>query len=109
MVFKSQRHDFQPPSPNDIRGPCSGLNRAANHDYIDRSGITTFEELIQMQMELYNFDLLLSTVLTIVGVALDGNILTDQLSIERKSSSVSGILNTPSGLNQHNTFEGDTK
>ena len=25
-------HEFVPPGPNDIRGPCPGLNTAANHN-----------------------------------------------------------------------------
>ena len=25
------QHPFQPPGPNDIRGPCPGLNTLANH------------------------------------------------------------------------------
>ncbi|RCI10339.1 hypothetical protein L249_4363 [Ophiocordyceps polyrhachis-furcata BCC 54312] len=31
-------HYFQPPGPNDSRGPCPGLNALANHGYFRRSG-----------------------------------------------------------------------
>jgi hypothetical protein len=34
-------HQFIAPGPNDKRGPCPGLNAAANHGFLPRSGITT--------------------------------------------------------------------
>ncbi|CAF0824280.1 unnamed protein product [Adineta ricciae] len=101
-------HPFQEPGPNDIRGPCPGLNAAANHGFISRSGITTLAELVQMQQDLYNVGLDLAIVLATVGVALDGDILTGKLSIGKESSAVPGLLRTPGGLNAHNKFEGDT-
>ena len=35
-------HQFIAPGPNDIRGPCPGLNAAANHGFLARDGIVTF-------------------------------------------------------------------
>ncbi|CAF1003345.1 unnamed protein product [Adineta steineri] len=100
-------HPFIPPGPNDIRGPCPALNTAANHGYLNRSGITNFDELVIMQQDLYNIGLDLAIILATIGVALDGDIITGKLSIGRQSSKVPGILTTPSGLNSHNRFEGD--
>ncbi|GIZ41240.1 hypothetical protein CKM354_000455300 [Cercospora kikuchii] len=31
-------HEYIPPGPNDVRSPCPGINSAANHGYIPRSG-----------------------------------------------------------------------
>lgn len=31
-AFGDDVHGFVPPGPNDIRGPCPGLNTAANHN-----------------------------------------------------------------------------
>ncbi|CAF0894567.1 unnamed protein product [Adineta steineri] len=101
-------YPFIPPGPNDIRGPCPGLNTAANHGYINRSGITNFDELVKMQQVLYNAGLDLAIVLATVGVALDGDIITGKVSIGKQSSEVPGILTTPAGLNSHNRFESDT-
>ncbi|UJR11410.1 hypothetical protein I4U23_015590 [Adineta vaga] len=101
-------HPFQEPGPFDIRGPCPGLNTAANHGYISRNGITTFAELVQMQQELYNVGLDLALLLATIGVALDGDIITGKLSIGKESTAVPGLLRTPGGLNAHNKFEGDT-
>ena len=30
--------DWQQPGPNDIRGPCPGLNALANHGFLPRDG-----------------------------------------------------------------------
>jgi hypothetical protein len=105
---RSTSYPFQAPGPNDIRGPCPGLNTAANHGYIDHSGITTFDELVQMQQDLYNVGLDLAILLATIGVVLDGDIVSGKLSIGKESTAVPGILNTPYGLNAHNKFEGDT-
>lgn len=40
-VTPGSEHEFQSPGPNDKRGPCPGLNAAANHGFLPRSGITT--------------------------------------------------------------------
>ena len=37
-------HQFIAPGPNDKRGPCPGLNAAANHGFLPRSGITTIAQ-----------------------------------------------------------------
>jgi hypothetical protein len=35
-------HQFVAPGKDDIRGPCPGLNTAANHNFLAHDGITTF-------------------------------------------------------------------
>jgi hypothetical protein len=37
-------HRFIAPGPNDKRGPCPGLNAAANRGFLPRSGITTIAQ-----------------------------------------------------------------
>jgi hypothetical protein len=37
-------HQFIAPGPNDKRGPCPGLNAAANHGFLPRSGVTTITQ-----------------------------------------------------------------
>jgi len=41
-------HQFIAPGPNDKRGPCPGLNAAANHGFLPRSGITTITQSKQV-------------------------------------------------------------
>ena len=38
---------FVPPGPDDLRGPCPGLNAMANHAYIPHNGVATITEFIQ--------------------------------------------------------------
>jgi len=37
-------HQFLAPGPNDKRGPCPGLNAAANHGFLPRNGIATIAQ-----------------------------------------------------------------
>jgi hypothetical protein len=44
------------PGPNDLRGPCPGINVMANHGYIPRNGISTVTQMTQAANEgLYFF------------------------------------------------------
>lgn len=55
-------HEFRPPGASDLRGPCPGLNALANHGYIQRSGVTSFIELLSATQMVYGlaFDLSLA-------------------------------------------------
>ncbi|ORY74106.1 Chloroperoxidase [Protomyces lactucae-debilis] len=103
---------FQAPvQGRDYRGPCPGLNAMANHNYIPRNGIATYAQLIQGQKDMYNVADDLANLLATIAVPLDGDILTLRLSIGGYAPEVStlgGVLGRPTGLNTHNTFEGDT-
>ncbi|KAK4496979.1 hypothetical protein PRZ48_011428 [Zasmidium cellare] len=82
-------HEFRMPDPKtDIRGPCPGLNTAANHGFLARDGIVTYNEL--------DGDIVGTSKLSIgcdasSRTALTGNLLAEEL-----------------GLNGHNHFEADT-
>lgn len=41
-------HRYIAPGPNDKRGPCPGLNAAANHGFLPRSGITTIPQSMDL-------------------------------------------------------------
>ena len=76
-------HQFQEPNPaTDVRGPCPGLNTAANHGFLSRDGITTFNELVDAQQNLYNVGYDLAQFLASAGLqTADGDIVTNKLSI----------------------------
>jgi hypothetical protein len=38
-------HKYIAPGPNDLRGPCPGINVLANHGYIPRNGISTITQM----------------------------------------------------------------
>lgn len=106
-------HQFVAPGPNDIRGPCPGLNAAANHNFLAHDGITTFNELVDAQQNVYNVGYDLSLLLAALGLTLtDGDIVTEKLSIgcdaTSRTSFSPALTGSEPGLNGHNKFEADT-
>ena len=104
-------HAFEAPGPNDIRGPCPGLNAAANHHFLSHDGITTFTELLDAQQNLYNVGYDLAVLLATLGVALDGDVVTGKLSIgcdaTSRTSATGSLLGDELGLNGHNVSLAD--
>ncbi|CAA9964295.1 hypothetical protein CFE70_007046 [Pyrenophora teres f. teres 0-1] len=104
-------HAYTPPGPNDIRGPCPGLNAAANHNFLSHDGITNFEELVDMQQNVYNVGYDLSVLLTVLGIQAGGDVVTGKLSIGCDATSRTALLpllGRQPGLNGHNKFEADS-
>ena len=109
-----EAHKFIAPDPKiDIRGPCPGLNTAANHGFLARDGIVTFDELVDMQQNVYNVGYDLALLLATLGLTLtDGDIVTEKLSIGCDATSRTSIAplltGHEPGLAGHNKFEADT-
>ncbi|KAF2112262.1 hypothetical protein BDV96DRAFT_580439 [Lophiotrema nucula] len=104
-------HAFTAPGPNDIRGPCPGLNAAANHNFLSHDGITTFTELVDAQQNVYNVGYDLAVLLAVLGIENDGDVVTGKLSIGCDATSRTAalpLLGSQPGLNGHNKFESDT-
>lgn len=106
-------HYFVAPGANDIRGPCPGLNTAANHNFLSHDGITTYDELVDAQQNLYNVDYDLANLLALLGLTLtDGDPVTMKLSIgcdaTSRTSYNSVLTGSEPGLDGHNKFEADT-
>ncbi|CCG84247.1 protein of unknown function [Taphrina deformans PYCC 5710] len=108
---------FKQPSSSDYRGPCPGLNTAANHGYLPHNGIATYAQLISAQMALYNVGPGLANLLALIAVPLDGDIITTRMSIGGEATSLTaplgGIANNAlggkeGGLDTHDTFEADS-
>ncbi|KAH7399990.1 hypothetical protein BKA64DRAFT_670896 [Cadophora sp. MPI-SDFR-AT-0126] len=103
-------HQFVPPGPNDKRGPCPGLNAAANHNFIPHNGIGTIAQFSIGLEEAYNFTPELGTVLATIGVALTGDLVAGTWSIggPYPASILGGLLSSPEGLSfSHNAYETD--
>ncbi|KAF1985111.1 putative aromatic peroxygenase [Aulographum hederae CBS 113979] len=105
-------HQYTAPGPNDIRGPCPGLNAAANHNFLAHDGIVTFNELVDAQQNVYNVGYDLAVLLAALGLTLtDGDLVTEKLSIgcdATTRTSFSPILTgSEPGLDGHNKFESD--
>ena len=107
-------HQFIAPDyTKDIRGPCPGLNVAANYGFLARDGITTYNELVDAQQNVYNVGYDLANVLAILGLTLtDGDLVTEKLSIgcdaTNRTSVAPLVTGSEPGLDGHNKFEADT-
>lgn len=95
----------------DIRGPCPGLNTAANHNFLSHDGVTNFTELIDAQQNMYGVNYDLAVLLAVLGVGFDGDpIGTTKLSLGCDATSRTSLtgLGTELGLDGHDKFEGDS-
>ncbi|KAK6586659.1 hypothetical protein PZA11_001716 [Diplocarpon coronariae] len=106
-------HYFIKPGPGDIRGPCPGLNAAANHGFLARDGIVTYNELVDAQQNVYNVGYDLANLLALLGLTTtDGDIVTERLSIgcdaTSRTSFNPALTGSQPGLDGHNKFEADS-
>lgn len=90
-----------------------GLNAAANHGFLARDGITTINELVDAQQNLYNVGHDLAQLLAVLGLTLtDGDLITEKLSIgcdaTTRTSFNPALTGSEPGLDGHNKFEADT-
>ncbi|KAF8160227.1 putative oxidase [Mycena galopus ATCC 62051] len=106
-------HAFQPPGPNDFRGPCPGLNALANHGYISRTGIDSVFNMITQSTQVLSFGTDFATMVGVLGCfGADLYDPTLPLSIGAAppaNQTIGGLLGSaPSGLDgTHNQFESD--
>ncbi|KAJ7848042.1 hypothetical protein B0H14DRAFT_2768620 [Mycena olivaceomarginata] len=101
-----------------MRGPA--MNTLANHGYISRNGITSFEEIILGTEEAFNLNRDMASAMAAINMvrihlstkAHAGKSLREQISIGRVSSFVPplpGQIDGPEtqGIAKHGRFEGD--
>jgi len=103
------------PGPNDIRGPCPGLNVMANHGYLSRSGVSSVVELTTASNEVFGMGLDLAAFLSVYAAVMAGDVTSCSIGGKPKSggllggvTSSLGLLGEPQGLSaSHNRFEAD--
>ncbi|KAJ7815040.1 Chloroperoxidase [Mycena olivaceomarginata] len=105
-------HPFIAPGPNDQRGPCPAMNTLANHGYIPRNGIASFEQITLALMEAFNLELIFGANMAANNMLTRGNPFIDKLSIGGASSlapPLPGNIDGPvtGGIAKHGRFEGD--
>jgi len=105
-------HPFIPPGPGDQRGPCPASNTLANHGYVNRTGIVTFEEYIFGAMEGFSMGQLLASHLVSFAVLTRGNANLGILSLGLEDDRVPTLpgnidMERPGGLGKHLRFESD--
>ncbi|KAJ7114332.1 Chloroperoxidase [Mycena epipterygia] len=105
-------HPFIAPGPNDMRGPCPAMNTLANHGYISRNGITSFEEIIRGTAEAFNLNRDMSSNMAAGNILTRGNPFVNKISIGGVSPFVPplpGQIDGPEtqGIAKHGRIEGD--
>ncbi|KJA24696.1 hypothetical protein HYPSUDRAFT_161601 [Hypholoma sublateritium FD-334 SS-4] len=103
-------HPWIAPAPDDQRDPCPGLNTLANHGYLPRDGIATPAQIVNAVQEGFNMANDIAVFVTYAAHLVDGNLLTDLLSIGGKSAKTGPNPPSPAivgGLDTHAVFEGD--
>ncbi|KAF9479958.1 aromatic peroxygenase precursor [Pholiota conissans] len=109
-LVNDRLHPWKPAGENDIRGPCPGLNTLASHGWLPRDGIASPSQIIKAAQEGFNMGNDLAIFVTYAAHLVDGNLLTDLLSIGGKTAKTGPNPPAPAivgGLNTHAVFEGD--
>ncbi|TVY32873.1 Aromatic peroxygenase, partial [Lachnellula subtilissima] len=102
-------HQFIAPGPNDERGPCPGLNAAANHRFLQRNGINTIQQTVTGLSQAYSFGDEFAAALSVIAVALIGDPVAGTWSIGGPYSGALGLPSEPEGISfSHNQYESDT-
>lgn len=109
-LVNDKAHPWKPLRQGDIRGPCPGLNTLASHGWLPRSGIATPGQIVSAVQEGFNMGNDLAVFTTYGAMLVDGNLITNLLSIGGKSARTGPDPPEPAivgGLNTHAVFEGD--
>ncbi|KAH6912915.1 Chloroperoxidase [Coprinopsis sp. MPI-PUGE-AT-0042] len=109
-LVNNPSHPFIAPKKSDLRGPCPGLNTLANHGYLPRNGVASPAQIITGVQEGFNMENIVARFTTYVNHIVDGNLVTDLISIGDKTLKTGAPLPPPAlvaGMNNHGTFEGD--
>ncbi|KAF8958560.1 Chloroperoxidase [Flammula alnicola] len=102
-------HPWKPAGKDDIRGPCPGLNTLASQ-WLPRNGIATPAQIVNAVQEGFNMGNDLAVFVTYAAFLVDGNLITNLLSIGGKTSKTGPDPPAPAivgGLDTHAVFEGD--
>ncbi|KJA15815.1 hypothetical protein HYPSUDRAFT_193960 [Hypholoma sublateritium FD-334 SS-4] len=103
-------HPWHAPEEGDMRGPCPGLNTLASHGWLPRDGVATPAQIITAVQEGFNMGYDLAAFVTYAGHIVDGNLLTNKLSIGQATNRTGPPPPPPAhagGLSAHGAFEGD--
>jgi len=72
-VSEGSGHEYQAPGPDDIRGPCPGLNAFANHGFLPRNGYATISQFVDVTTQVVGMGPVLALFLSTLGAAIDGS------------------------------------
>ncbi|KAF8847565.1 Cloroperoxidase [Acephala macrosclerotiorum] len=109
-VSNTGDHAFVAPGPNDLRGPCPGLNAMANHGYIPHNGVATIPQLIHGTYDVFGMATNLAAFLAVYGAVFDGDLTSWSIGGPPPAGLLSsvGLLAAPQGISgSHNKYESD--
>ncbi|TFK34379.1 Chloroperoxidase [Crucibulum laeve] len=109
-LVNDKDHPWKPLRKGDIRGPCPGLNTLASHGWLPRSGVATPAQIVNAVQEGFNMENTIAIFVTYAAFLVDGNLVTNQLSIGGKTPETGPDPPKPAivgGLDTHAVFEGD--
>ncbi|EKM78506.1 hypothetical protein AGABI1DRAFT_114754 [Agaricus bisporus var. burnettii JB137-S8] len=103
-------HRWRPAGRGDKRGPCPGLNTLSSHNWMPRNGVVTPYQMVDATQEGFNMESTLARRFTYSSHLIDGNVITDLMSIGAKTDLTGPAPPPPAnpgGLNLHGFIEGD--
>ncbi|KAH7102097.1 heme-thiolate peroxidase [Auriculariales sp. MPI-PUGE-AT-0066] len=109
-LVHDKNHPFVKAKSGDQRGPCPGLNTLASHGYLPHNGVATPAQIMNAVMEGFNMEYIAAMLVTYGAFIVNGNHLTNLISIGGMSSKTGPAPKPPAlagGLSVHGTFEGD--
>ncbi|RXW15744.1 heme-thiolate peroxidase [Candolleomyces aberdarensis] len=109
-LVNDRAHPWRPLRDGDERGPCPGMNTLASHGYISRDGVATPGQIVTSVQEGFNMENKFAIFVTYLAHLMNGNLVTDLLSIGGKTRKTGPDPPPPAhagGFNVHGTFEGD--
>ncbi|KAJ2925643.1 heme-thiolate peroxidase, partial [Candolleomyces eurysporus] len=109
-LVHDRAHPWKPLRNGDERGPCPGMNTLASHGYISRDGVASPSQMVTAVQEGFNMENQFAIFVTYVAHLMNGNLVTDLLSIGGKTRKTGPDPPPPAhagGFNVHGTFEGD--
>ena len=72
-VSKGSGNEWVKPGPNDLRGPCPGLNAFANHGFLPHNGYATIAQFVDATTNVVGMGAGLAAFLAAFGAAIDGD------------------------------------
>ncbi|KAB8648501.1 hypothetical protein FH972_026157 [Carpinus fangiana] len=112
LISIDGKHAWAAPGKTDLRGPCPGLNAAANHGYIPRNGVLTIPQTVSGLADAYGMGADLAAGLAAVAILFLGDLTSLTWSIGGPQTATplqTAIFGTTRGLSySHNSYESDT-
>jgi hypothetical protein len=91
LVSTSGDHEWRAPGNGDIRGPCAGLNAAANHGYIQRDGVVDAASINTGLWQAFGLDKTATIFLETATAFFNGDPISGRWSIGYHSDKTSSL------------------